>query len=270
MKIAIVGHGFVGKAVDYGFYGADKLIIDPIYDVALKDVSLDVEATFVCVPTPMGKDGSIDCSIVVNTVKELKQRRSGIIIIKSTVTPDIVKELTKGSSGHRVIYNPEFLTEKNANEDFINPKMHIFGGARDMCEKLEKIYNEYSLCKPCPVFYMSAADASFVKYGINCFLATKVLWFNQFYDVVENFGGNFGHIINAISCDPRIGGSHTRVPGFDGKRGYGGACFPKDTAAFAKFAEVFSVLEKVIDVNNDYRKPYEKDERELAQNVNYD
>ena len=56
---------------------------------------------------------------------------------------------------------------------------------------------------------------------------------------------------------------------FDGKRGYGGACFPKDTAAFASFAGSFSTLEKVIEENNKYRKDYDKDERELAQNVSY-
>lgn len=269
MKMTIVGHGFVGKAVDYGFSNAVKQIVDPIYGVSLSDIKLNEDVTFVCVPTPMGENGEIDCSIVVDTVTELSQRQSGIIVIKSTVTPDVIDTLTSGSCRNRIVYNPEFLTEKNACEDFVNPKMHIFGGYKEATERLEEIYNQYSLCKPCPVHHMSATDASFVKYGINCFLATKVLWFNQFYDVVDNFGGNFGHIINAISGDPRIGGSHTRVPGFDGKRGYGGACFPKDTSAFANFAETFSVLEKVIDVNNDYRKEYDKDERELAQNVKY-
>ena len=92
---------------------------------------------------------------------------------------------------------------------------------------------------------------------------------NQFYDVIENFGGNYGIISNAIGTDPRIGRSHITVPGFDGKRGYGGACFPKDTAAFANFAKSFSVLEKVIEENNKYRNCYDKDEREKAQNVNY-
>ena len=90
--------------------------------------------------------------------------------------------------------------------------------------------------------------------------------------MVEEFGGNFGKIVNAIGTDPRVTDSHTRVPGFDGKRGYGGACFPKDTAAFANFAsglDPFTVLEHVIDKNNAYRVNYEKDEREKAQNVKY-
>lgn len=271
MKMTIVGHGFVGKAVDYGFShtGIEKTIIDPLYNLTLDDVILEEDVTFVCVPTPMGNNGEIDCSIVIDTVKKLKQRRSGIIVIKSTVTPDVVEKLCRDSNGHRVVYNPEFLTEKNACEDFVNPSMHIFGGKSDYTHRLEELYINYSICKPCPVYHMPATDASFVKYGINCFLASKVLWMNQFYDVVEKFGGNYGIISNAIGTDPRIGRSHISVPGFDGKRGYGGACFPKDTAAFANFAKSFSVLEKVIEENNNYRKDYDKDDRELAQNVNY-
>ena len=220
----------------------------------------------------MSDDGTIDTSIVEESIKKLLNQRSGIIVLKSTVTPDIVKSLCTHEVGrNRVVYNPEFLTEKNATEDFVNPPMQIFGGDKSVTEKVEEIFKQHSLCKPCPVFHMEAEDASFVKYGINCFLATKVLFFNQFYDIVEKFGGNFGRIINAIGEDPRIGQSHTRVPGHDGRRGFGGACFPKDTSAFLHFSDhSFSILDKTIEENNKYRKDYEKCDREKAQNVSYE
>jgi UDP-glucose 6-dehydrogenase len=80
---------------------------------------------------------------------------------------------------------------------------------------------------------------------------------------------NFSTIINAVGSDKRIGHSHTRVPGFDGKQGYGGACFPKDTAAFTNYSNKLTLIEKAITINNQYRSQYEKDEREIAQNVNY-
>ena len=147
--------------------------------------------------------------------------------------------------------------------------MHIFGGQSEATEKLERIYKEYSICKPCPVYHMSSTDASFVKYGINTFLATKLTFFNEFYDAVKNFGGNYGRISNAIGTDPRIGHSHTRVPGFDGKRGFGGACFPKDVSAFINFTTQTPLLEYVMDRNNQYRSEYEKDDREIEQNVEY-
>lgn len=273
IKVCIVGHGFVGKAVDYGFndHTCEKIIIDPIYGTSI-DETLDADITFVCVPTPMSDNGTIDTSIVEESIKKLLNQRSGIIVLKSTVTPDIVKSLCTHEVGrNRVVYNPEFLTEKNATEDFVNPPMQIFGGDKSVTEKVEEIFKQHSLCKPCPVFHMEAEDASFVKYGMNCFLATKVLFFNQFYDIVEKFGGNFGRIINAIGEDPRIGQSHTRVPGHDGRRGFGGACFPKDTSAFLHFSDhSFSILDKTIEENNKYRKDYEKCDREKAQNVSYE
>ena len=271
LKITIIGHGFVGKAVDYAFQDdVEKQIIDPKYDVHLHDVGIESDITFVCVPTPMHKDGQCDVSILQAVINNIKHRMTGLIAIKSTVPPDQIENLFKGCAKHRMIYNPEFLTEKNANEDIINPFVHIFGGDNEATEKLERFYKEYSICKPCPVSRMSATDASFVKYGINTFLATKLTFFNEFYDAIKNFGGNYGRIANAIGTDPRIGHSHTRVPGFDGKRGFGGACFPKDVSAFINFTTQTPLLEYVMDRNNQYRSEYEKDDREIEQNIQYD
>jgi UDPglucose 6-dehydrogenase len=269
--IGIVGHGFVGKAVDYGFSQRDvkKFIVDPNIDTTIDDLTkFDPDVTFVAVPTPMSDDGKIDASIVTKVVKELIDKTKGFVVVKSTVTPDIMMELAN-LARDRIVYNPEFLTEKNANEDFINPKMHVFGGDPGTCRFIEELFETCSLCRPCPVFHVSIAEASLIKYGINSFLATKVLWFNQFYDTV-NGHGNYNRIISAIANDPRIGHSHTIVPGFDGKRGFGGACFPKDTKALSYFDPEFSILKDVITANNKIRSTYEKDSREKEQNVNYD
>jgi UDPglucose 6-dehydrogenase len=275
LRMAIVGHGFVGAAVDYGFpdSNCNKTIIDPKYGTAVSDLmGSGVEVSFVCVPTPMGQDASIDASILVSTVVDLLANTSGMIVIKSTVIPSIVGRLAENP---RVIYNPEFLTEKAANEDFVNPIMHVFGGHSDQTEKLEKIYSKFSSCKPCPVYHMTAEEASFVKYGMNSFLASKVLWFNQFYDVIEQYGGNYSTIIKAIGTDKRIGSSHTMVPGHDGRKGYGSACFAKDVPAFVKFAQAigkdFTVLKEVAIVNQDIRNSYgEPLPREKEQHVRFD
>lgn len=275
MKITIVGYGFVGKAVEYGFNTPQVRIqrVDPKYGktchVDLKNVKLEENITFVCVPTPMDKNGKIDSSILINTVSQLKNRSAGIIVIKSTATPDIIKKLCRGSGGNRIVYNPEFLTEKNAIDDFINPAMHIFGGNDTIIDDLEYYYNEHSLCRPCPIFRMSAVDASFVKYGINSFLAMKVLFFNQLYDIVKKDKAAYNKIVNAITADDRIGTSHSAVPGLDNKRGYGGACFPKDTSALFNYNKGFTLLGECVRINNEYRSLYDLDEREKEQNVNY-
>lgn len=273
MKIGIVGHGFVGGAVDYGFTHPDieKYIVDPKYGTTIKELcKTDPKFIFVCVPTPMSSDGSIDASIVLSTVKEIDRRcrfSKPIVILKSTVTPDIIEELSF-YNGH-LVYNPEFLLEKNAKADFVNPPFHIIGGSSKACFAVSELYEDYSLCNKAPFHYMTAKEASFVKYGINCFLATKVTFFNQLYDACVAEGCNFNKVARAIGADARVGLGHTKVPGFDGKMGYGGACFPKDTAAFVNYNESLTLVQEIIRINNGYRKQYELDEREKVQNIRY-
>ena len=265
MKILIVGHGFVGKAVDYGFShpNVEKTIIDPKYNNSLDDIDpRDYDCAFVCVPTPMGKNGRIDSSIIDDVLKSLKL--APLVIVKSTVTPDIVEQWPK-----HVVYNPEFLTEKSANEQFIDPPFHILGGGKYYVDIAEDLYKTHSLCNPCPVLKMTAVEASFVKYTINSFLATKVTFFNQLYDVIADTDANFTTIINAVGMDKRIGHSHTKVPGFDGKQGFGGACFPKDTSAFVSYNNKLTLLRRATIINNMYRTKYDLDEREREQNVDY-
>ena len=274
-NIVIVGHGYVGKAVEYGFNTKKNKItlIDPaLYGNSVDDIKQwkdFVDVAFVCVPTPFGSDGAIDASIVIDVTNKLIENTTGLIVIKSTVIPPIVKKLSEENT--RVIYNPEFLTERNALDDFVNPPMHILGGGRSATDTLETLYKKFSRCKPAPVYKMSAQDAAFVKYGINSFLATKVMWFNQYKELIDYHGADYDSIISAVGTDSRISHSHTQVPGPDGRCGFGGACFPKDTNALAQFAgtDYLSILHLVISENNKIRNQYELDEREKEQNVVY-
>lgn len=265
IKIGIVGHGFVGKAVDYGFTHRDveKYIVDPKYGSTIDNLPRDCDVVFVCVPTPMDDHSSILKSVVSELHNHLDY---GLIVIKSTITPDVISNFTQVG----VVYNPEFLAEKNANYDFVNPQFHVFGGNETDTLYLESVYNQYSLCSPCQTFHVSHVDASFIKYGINTFLATKVTFFNQLYDTINREpNANFATVIAAIGSDKRVGSSHTKVPGFDGKQGFGGACFPKDCAALIKYDNSLTLLGESVRINNQYRSKYELDEREKAQNVNY-
>jgi UDPglucose 6-dehydrogenase len=269
MKLLIVGHGFVGKAVDYGFTHpkVEKTIIDPKYGNNLSAVTInDYDAIFICVPTPMSSDGSINATIldsVLNTVNSSYRDRHKPVIIKSTITPDVVSKYN--SPG--IVYNPEFLREKTALEDFVNPEFHIFGGHSYDTQLVEQLYVQYSLCKRCPTYHIGVKEASLVKYAINSFLATKVTFFNQLYDVAVDNGINFNQVISAVSADSRISNSHMRVPGFDNKRGFGGSCFPKDTAALTAFTDKMTLLKEVVSINNTYRSTYALDEREKEQNI---
>ena len=276
LRIGIVGHGFVGGAVDYAFTHRDieKFYVDPKHNTTIDDL-LDWKpnVTFICAPTPMAESGFVDASIVEDAVLKLLEHTEGGVVVKSTITPDIVDRLYSSvfeDDIKRLTINPEFLTESNAKEQFVMAPYHVIGGHPDACRGLAQLYEVYSLCTATEFIFTSGVEASFVKYGVNSFLATKVTFFNQFFDSIEKFGCNYPTIMNAVGRDKRIGMGHTRVPGYDGKRGFGGACFPKDCKAFTLFDEDLTLLDKCVNINNNYRKQYELDEREESNNVKYD
>jgi len=278
MKIGIVGYGFVGKAVDFGFTNSvEKYIVDPAYTSLtvneMRDFNLDV--IFVSVPTPMGDDGSIDSSIIESVLNDIsKYDYDPVVIIKSTVTPDVLRKLD--AMCNRLVYNPEFLTERTAKHDFVNAHALVLGGKQKDVEFCKKLYEDHSICNPCPVFTTDIYTASLVKYAMNSFLATKVLFFNQFKQIFDGTDPNcsWDYFTKILSADPRIGMTHMQVPGPDGREGFGGACFPKDTSAILHYSkkinEPFTLLQEAIKKNSEIRNKYtELDDREKAQNVKF-
>ena len=277
MKIGIVGYGFVGKAVDYGFKrNIEKIIIDPKLDTSISNLkSHNPEFIFICVPTPMNLDGDQDSSIIEKVLAEInKDYSESVVIVKSTVLPSIIEKLSK--SHKHFVYNPEFLREKTANEDFVNASSLILGGESDDLKRVAELYNNHSDCKIVEVHETDVISASLVKYSINTFLASKVIFFNQLYDIYKALTPDikWDEFITMINSDKRIGESHMDVPGHDGRLGFGGACFPKDTTALLSLSKdidkEFSLLKEVIRINNNIRMQYnELDEREKEQGVNY-
>lgn len=277
LKMGIVGHGFVGKATDFGFNkNITKLIIDPKYNNSIRDlVVFKPEIIFVCVPTPMLSNGFQDSSIVTEVISEITDLiPETLIVIKSTITPNVIEKLKNLSSN--IVYNPEFLREKHANYDFENTKILILGGEKEDCKKVASIYKNHSICKSNKFHFVDVVTASLVKYSINTFLATKVVYFNELFNLYSklNVNDSWQQVIELISSDERIGKSHMNVPGHDGKKGFGGACFPKDSTALLKYAENLQVdldvLKSAIKVNNKIRSAYDSlDEREKQQNISY-
>ena len=275
-KLGIVGYGFVGKAVDYGFTHrhVEKFYCDPKEGTDIDQLTAwQPNGVFVCAPTPMNIDGTVNATIVEDAVLKLLQHTECLIIIKSTITPSIVQRIMMTAKmqdcEQRVVYNPEFLTENSALEQFVRSKLTIFGGLQEAVNSAEWLYNTFSSVAFDRVIKVPAVEAAFIKYGINSYLATKVTFMNQFHDMVDEFGADYNMVMKAMECDERIGTSHNRVPGPDGKQGFGGACFPKDTLAITKTTKKLTLLEECIRINNEYRSQYELDEREKSNNVNY-
>jgi len=284
-RMAIVGHGFVGQAVEYAFtHPMVKFeLIDPKYNTSVDDLTeFDPHCVFICAPTPSNDDGSVDSNIVEDAVLKSLIHTNGLVVVKSTITPDVIDRLYSSLDRRQIdrfAYNPEFLTEKNAKADFVTAKFHVIGGSPQSTQELIEIYDIFSGCESNDYHRMTAYEASFVKYTINSYLATKVTFFNQLYDLVNAYGCSYNIVTRAAGLDPRVGMGHTRVPGFDGKRGFGGACLPKDTNALLRFSTAkneetgdevcFDLLEKVLDINTRYRVQYDLDDREKINNITF-
>ena len=231
MKLGIVGHGFVGTAVDHGFTrDIQKFIVDPKHNSTntIEDlIKFKPDATFVAVPTPQSESGECNTEILEGVMQQLNKSKGLLVIVKSTVPAYKLQAIKEQCVDLRIVYNPEFLTEKNYIDDFVNPARF----QKPLFHPVEKLYLEHSDCKECPVYKTDLITASMVKYCINSFLATKVTFMNEMYDVLKNAkGADWNTFSNMIQTDPRIGTSHMKVPGNDGQRGYAGSCFPKDTS----------------------------------------
>ena len=277
MKVAIIGHGFVGKAIDFGILPeVERLLIDPIYNTKIIDLEEFLpEFIFICVPTPMNNDGSQNIELIKKIIEDISELNlKSIIVIKSTVLPNFLVDFQ--SQLPKIIYNPEFLRESNANEDFINSELIIFGGEIQYTNSLENFYKDFTICKSHSYTHTDIVTAAFIKYTINSFLASKVIFFNELFHLYNKSGAkdSWKNFITVINHDSRIGSSHMQVPGPDGRFGYGGACFPKDSTAFYEFSKTMQhsmeLLGKSIEINNSIRSQYsENSKREEDQNINF-
>jgi len=262
LKLGIVGKGFVGSAVANGFdKDCEQFIVDPKYtDNTIEDlINQDTKLVFVCVPTPPNEDGSINVDIVKDVLIELSMRDyKGVVVVKSTIIPDYLHEFKK-EFDLKIVYNPEFLTEANAHKDFINPNMQVLGGKWRDCEVVEKAYLRHSSVKIVPTFKTDLTTASLLKYTINSYLATKVMFFNDLHKLHKSGSSmvSWEQFTDMLTRDPRIGDSHMQVPGPDGEFGFGGHCFPKDTEALLKYAQdkniKLNMLKKAVETNKKIR-----------------
>lgn len=246
-KVGIIGLGFVGNAIKTAMEDHCELYIvdkDPSKGTHSFSNLKECEAVFIAVPTPFGDDGRCDTSILEYTLSQLKDY-TGVIISKCTAPPLIYKDLNERYPN--LVHAPEFLTAANAVQDYINGKFIIIGGRIqayvEFAEKIIKLGQpEATLVAHC-----SIEEASLTKYTINSFLATKVTFMNEIYQLANTIGADYNHIAQMITLDSRIGKSHMRVPGPDGEFGFGGMCFPKDTSALLKVASEVGVQLNVLD-----------------------
>lgn len=243
MKVGVIGNGFVGEAQAFAFSLSNEVLvydIDPTKSLNTLEEVHTADFIFVCVPTPMRQDGTQDTSYIEEVFKYAKS--GPIYIIKSTVKPGSTKGLQIIYPDLNIIFSPEFLTERIAKLDMMMQARIIFGGKRELTNKVQKLYE--GRFKNRHFIHTDTNTAEFIKYMNNCFFATKVSLLNEYYRLANKINVDWDTAMHGFAADGRVGDSHMQVPGPDGKLGFGGACFPKDINAFIQLGK-----ENNIDMN---------------------
>ena len=281
-NIAVIGYGYVGKAVTSFFAGRFHVII---YDPYLKNPHVegveDGTADFttdkdkvnecglavICVSTPMSPDGSVDTSSVEEAVGWLK---TPLILCKSTVPPGTIKRLSE-KTGKNIAFSPEYIGEGKyvvqwwKDKGYPHPtdmKYHDFqivGGKREITGKILEYFKR--VLGPGPHYLQTdSTTAELVKYMENSWHAMKVTFCNEFYDIANAFGVDYEELRELFLMDGRMERSHTLV--FENKRGFVGKCLPKDITGLVEASEragyTPKLLKQMLSLNKEFTKKNEK------------
>lgn len=256
-EIGIIGQGFVGSAVREGMQNYFKVFAfdkDPnkfSNATSIFNVVETTELTFLCVPTPMRKSGQCDLNILNAALYEISKstealnKKNYIVVIKSTIPPGTTDHLSSIYTNLELVFNPEFLTEANAVDDYKNQNRIVIGGDRPGTTKVKQVFSK--AFPKVPIIKTSATIAEMIKYVTNTFLALKVSYANEMYQICQGLNIDYDKVIEYARYDDRLGNSHWSVPGPDGDFGFSGSCFPKDIQALIYQAKLLGVDPEVLE-----------------------
>lgn len=233
LKVGIIGVGMVGAPLARFFgetrgmtRGRDLFLFDTDPAKGYDDDPNHADVIFISVPTPRSAGGEVNIGALEKALQSVGG--SKIIVIKSTVPPGTTEAFQKQYPQHRILFNPEFLTEARAWEDTIHPDRQLVGAtaaSRDVAASVRALLPEPASA---PAAELSATEAEIIKYAANVFLTRKVTFANAIFSLASHHGADYEKIRAGIGADRRIGASHLDV-WHNGYRGYGGYCFVKDT-----------------------------------------
>lgn len=244
-KICIVGLGVVGSQVKKWFEGFPQYTVfgfDPNKQSDSWDTCKEADCFFIAVPTPYKEDSEYDLSYLEDAVSKIPDGK--IVIIKSTVNPGTTDYFQDKYPDKIFLFNPEFLTELNAEKDFVEPDMQILGVGYKGYDLASKIM---LMLPPSPVMrIVSIIDAEWIKKIRNAFYSVKVIFFNEIYDIMQYTpSADYETIRSVIVEDSSIGNSHSFIF-HKGYRGFGGKCLTKDTYSLIDFAKRFQYNPKLL------------------------
>ena len=243
-KIGIIGIGMVGSPLKRYFEevrgvarGENLFLYDTDPKKGFFDDVNAADVIFICVPTPRSPDGSVALAAVLSAFSMIKGEK--IVVIKSTVPPGTTERFQKTYPSLKILFNPEFLTEKFAWEGFLKPDRQIVGftsSSIDAAHAVLSLLPKAPFMSPWGVgtyrpVKITATEAEIIKYGGNVHFARKVNFANLLAIASEKFGADYENVRLGLAADFRIGDSHLDVL-HAGYRGFGGYCFPKDLDGF--------------------------------------
>lgn len=203
-----------------------------------KQAVSDSDIVFIAVGTPSKEDGSANLDYVYAAAEEISQsiKDNAVLVVKSTVPVGTTSQVKKILADHNckanVAFNPEFLKEGAAIDDFMHPDRIILGVENEYTKNVLSQFYRPLYVFNIPIVFMSLESAELCKYASNAFLAMKVAFINEIANLCENCNADVNDVALAMGLDQRIGNKFLQAgPGF------GGSCFPKDTSALADFAQ---------------------------------
>lgn len=251
--VAIIGLGHVGSIMRELF--PDSVVYDEPKEIGTRESVNNCSVAFICVPTPQGKEGACDTSIVEYVLTWIESK---VVVLRSTV-PVGFSDAAKRRYNKRIVFQPEYYGETNAHP-FANPHSRSWitlGGDITDTRLVANIYR-HVFTSELVVHMVDARTAELAKYMENCFLALKVTFCNQFYDLAQASDVDYDQLRETWLLDPRIGRSHTFV--YQDNRGYGGSCLPKDLSSTIMQAKALGVkvplLEAVAATNHLYQHSF--------------
>jgi UDPglucose 6-dehydrogenase len=257
-KVGVIGCGVVGSAVAACFGKKFPIVqYDKFKNIgSMAEIIGYADMTFVCVPTPTTDDWKQNLEPLTDVLMRLQTLKfKGPVVVKCTVVPGTMDRMQKNFPDLRLVHNPEFLTEAKARTDFEKQTMVLLSGKAGDVQEVLDAYRR-ALNGTASAWFSDFKTTELAKYIHNCLLATKVAFLNEMYDYADAIGTKYDDAVKAAISQGVIGESHTRVPGPDGKRGFGGMCFPKDTKALwnSKGGSLLSILGAAIESNDVIRR----------------
>ena len=248
--IVIFGRGTCGSATA-AIFKNEVEFHDPPKGLIIDDYK-DFCYAVITVPTDENDQG-LNYSIVEDCYEKLfRGGFSGIVLLRSTCDPVFLKKISEVYE--KTVYWPEFLTEANAKEDALNPKLLVLGTEdKSLIPWVERLFLDHLHGDGAVWKITDIKSAGLIKLGINTALSAKIAMFNSLYDICESQGANWNDVWSGVTSDERIGKAHTRVPGPDGSRGFGGKCLPKDSNALSILAKQNVYLDSIRLYNNKIR-----------------